>query len=132
MRTIIVCGGGTAGHVMPIIALIPQLKEHDIHRSRHNKAINGERDKRNALNQLQEGFNRYQRHHKSGDKPNGKHRDIAGCQISSQTVGTAAMKEYSAAISRFTPRIMPPMMVEAEREKPGHSARHWKQPIINA
>lgn len=46
----------------------------------HNKAINGERDKRNALNQLQEGFNRYQRHHKSGDKPNGKHRDIAGCQ----------------------------------------------------
>lgn len=28
MRTIIVCGGGTAGHVMPIIALIPQLKEH--------------------------------------------------------------------------------------------------------
>ncbi|KFZ96929.1 hypothetical protein DP20_3550 [Shigella flexneri] len=57
-----------------------QSKEHDIHRSRHNKAINGERDKRNALNQLQEGFNRYQRHHKSGDKPNGKHRDIAGCQ----------------------------------------------------
>ena len=26
----------------------------------------------------------------------------------------------------------PPEMVAPEREKPGHSARHWKQPITNA
>lgn len=58
----------------------PQSKEHDVHRSRQNKAINGEWDKRNPLNQLQEGFNRYQRHYEGSDKPNGKHRDIAGCQ----------------------------------------------------
>lgn len=28
MKTIVVCGGGTAGHIMPIIALLPELKKH--------------------------------------------------------------------------------------------------------
>ena len=32
-------------------------------------------------------------------------------------IGTAAMNEYSAATVRLAPSSMPPMMVEAEREK---------------
>lgn len=28
MKTIVLCGGGTAGHVMPNLALLPKLKEH--------------------------------------------------------------------------------------------------------
>ncbi len=39
-------------------------------------------------------------------------------------IGTAAKKEYSAAISLFSPKIIPPQIVEAEREKPGHKAQH--------
>ena len=27
MKTIVLCGGGTAGHVMPLVALIPYLKK---------------------------------------------------------------------------------------------------------
>ena len=44
--------------------------------------------------------------------------------VAATMMGTAARKEYSAATSRRTPSIMPPMMVEAEREKPGHRAMH--------
>ena len=47
-------------------------------------------------------------------------------------MGTAAIKEYSAATSRRMPRIIPPMSVEAERENPGQRARHWKQPMPKA
>ena len=39
-------------------------------------------------------------------------------------MGTAAMKEYSAALRRETPRSMPPRIVDAERENPGQRARH--------
>ena len=28
MRTIVLTGGGTAGHVLPLIALLPELKKH--------------------------------------------------------------------------------------------------------
>ena len=47
-------------------------------------------------------------------------------------MGTAAINEYSAATLRFAPRSMPPMIVAADREKPGQRARHWNRPIPSA
>ena len=47
-------------------------------------------------------------------------------------MGTAMMKENSAAAWRLMPINMPPLMVAPEREKPGQSARHWNRPTPNA
>ena len=44
--------------------------------------------------------------------------------VAANMIGTAAIKEYSAAAAREEPNSIPPMIVEAEREKPGHSDRH--------
>ena len=53
----------------------------------------------------------------------------AGEKVSEKTVakimmGTAAKKEYSVAVFRSTPEILPPRMVDAARDMPGHSDRH--------
>ena len=39
-------------------------------------------------------------------------------------IGTAARKEYCAAVSRAMPSAMPPTIVHAERDIPGHNAKH--------
>lgn len=40
------------------------------------------------------------------------------------STGTAAKNEISAAAFRLSPRNRPPTMVDAERENPGHRAKH--------
>ena len=47
-------------------------------------------------------------------------------------VGIPRRKENSAAKGRVKPRNTAPMMVEAERDIPGHIARHWKRPTPSA
>ena len=44
----------------------------------------------------------------------------------------AATNEYSAARARFSPSSIPPIIVEPERENPGHSAMHWQRPMPSA
>ena len=44
--------------------------------------------------------------------------------VAASMMGTAAIKEYSAATDLFAPRRRAPMMVEVEREKPGQRERH--------
>ena len=44
--------------------------------------------------------------------------------VAATMIGTAARKEYSAATARLAPSSRPPMMVEVERENPGHRERH--------
>jgi len=39
-------------------------------------------------------------------------------------VGTARKKENSAAVLRESPKVIPPIMVAAERETPGIKAMH--------
>ena len=46
--------------------------------------------------------------------------------------GTAAKNEYSAAVFRSMPSIMPPRIVDDERDMPGHRARHWNRPTAKA
>ena len=65
-------------------------------------------------------------------KPEHRRAADLGRVFQDPMMGTAAMNEYSAASGRRAPRIMPPMMVAAEREKPGNRARHWKQPMPKA
>lgn len=52
-------------------------EEDHVHGSRDDKAVDRERNKRNTLNQLQEGFDGDQRHNKGGDKAHGEHRNVA-------------------------------------------------------
>src|SRR5699024_124086 len=47
-------------------------------------------------------------------------------------IGTAKIKEYSAAAFLPTPINNPPEIVAPEREKPGNNAKHWNSPIANA
>jgi len=51
--------------------------------------------------------------------------------VAANIVGTANIKENSAAALRLSPTTIPPMMVAAERETPGTVARAWKTPIKN-
>ncbi len=44
--------------------------------------------------------------------------------VAATMMGTAAIKEYSVASDRLAPSSIPPMMVDAEREKPGQRAKH--------
>ena len=50
-------------------------KDH-IDGGRNNKAVNRKRNKRDAFNQLQEGFDRHQRHDKRCHETDCKHRNI--------------------------------------------------------
>src|SRR5699024_4221702 len=47
-------------------------------------------------------------------------------------IGTAIINVKSAAARCFNPINTPPEMVAPEREKPGHKAIHWNNPIKNA
>ncbi len=51
-------------------------EEDHVHGSRDDKAVDRERNKRNTLNQLQEGFDGDQRHNEGGDKAHGEHRNV--------------------------------------------------------
>ena len=52
--------------------------------------------------------------------------------VAPSMVGTARTNENSAAAPRDNPSNIAPMIVAAEREVPGKSARHWKQPMAKA
>ena len=52
--------------------------------------------------------------------------------MAANMIGTAATNEYSAARARFSPSSIPPIIVEPEREKPGHNAMHWQRPMPSA
>ena len=47
-------------------------------------------------------------------------------------VGMPRRNENSAARGRAKPQNTAPIMVEAERDMPGHMARHWKRPTARA
>lgn len=55
-------------------------EKHHVNRRGDNKAIDRERNERDPLNQLQEGFDGDQCNHEGGNKTDGKHGDIGDCQ----------------------------------------------------
>ncbi|MEK7097677.1 MAG: hypothetical protein AAB906_02425 [Patescibacteria group bacterium] len=49
--------------------------------------------------------------------------------VAANMVGKAKRKENFTIVFLFTPNIRPPMIVAAERERPGMIAKDWKMPI---
>ena len=47
-------------------------------------------------------------------------------------IGTARKNENSVAVSRASPKTMPPMIVAPERDVPGISAKHCAIPTMSA
>ena len=64
--------------------------------------------------------------------PEHKRAKYIGRVFQDPMIGTAATNEYSAARARFSPSSIPPIIVEPEREKPGHNAMHWQRPMPSA
>ena len=53
-------------------------------------------------------------------------------RVAPSIVGIARKKENSVARTLLSPRRTPPIIVAADLEVPGTSARHWKTPISTA
>ncbi len=98
---------------------------------RHNKAINGERDKRNALNQLQEVLIAISATTKAVINPtaNMGYRRLSGspsfCRDRAPLRHHHRHRQQERKLGSSVtahPISIPPEMVAPEREKPGHSA----------